>query len=35
MLPQLTPSSGRSKQQTLEYIQAVAARVERLRPPGR
>jgi len=28
-------TSGRTKQQTLEYIQAVAARVERLRPPGR
>jgi hypothetical protein len=27
--------SGRTKQQTIEYIQAVAARVERLRPAGR
>ena len=27
-------SSGRTKQQTLDYIQAVAARVQRLRPVG-
>jgi hypothetical protein len=29
-----TIGSGRTKQQTLDYIQAVAARVERLRPAG-
>jgi phospholipase C len=28
-------ASGRTKQQAIEYIQAVAARVERLRPVGR
>ena len=33
---QLTPDAinGRTKQQTLDYIQAVAARVERLKPPS-
>jgi phospholipase C len=29
----LAVNAGRSKQQTLDYIQAVAARVERLKPP--
>jgi hypothetical protein len=27
-------TAGRTKQQALDYIQAVAARVERLRPPN-